>query len=254
MPAARLERTIFRISGDGALAWLEGLITNSLKSPLTFAALLTPQGKIIADFFIWQSDALYLETPAKFGEILFKRLKMYRLRAPIDIEDVSAEIAVYALWDEALPNGTPDPRHASAARLCVLADKSLSLDVTSPADWNSKRLSLNLPDSEWDFGSAETFPANANMDKLNGIDFKKGCYVGQEVVSRMHRKTEVRKRMCAFVGDSEIQEGVLRLGDRTVGDVMHTHGQYGMAMVRFDRLPEGHEAVMIGETEIRLLS
>lgn len=251
MPAAKLDRTVLKISGTGAKEWLEGLITNNLNSPLTFAALLTPQGKIIADFFVWQDSALYLETPSKFGEALFKRLKMYRLRAPINIEDVSEGMSVYALWEEAISEGTSDPRHVGAGRYL---GPSFRGDVVPDSMWNTHRLSLGLPDSQWDFRSAETFAANANMDRLSGIDFKKGCYVGQEVVSRMHRKTEVRKRMCAFTGARDAQGEHLKLGERIVGDVMHVFGDHGMAMVRFDRLPEGHGPITFGESEITLLS
>ncbi len=254
MPIANLNRTIFKISGDGAAAWLEGLLTNSFHPPLTFAALLTPQGKIIADLFVWQSGGLYIETPAKFGEALFKPLKMYRLRAPIVIEDVSAEMQVYALWGEDVAHGSVDPRHAKAGRMLCAANKTPPSDLVSDVAWNMHRLSLNLPDSHWDFGTGETFPANANMDKLAGLDFQKGCYVGQEVVSRMHRKTEVRKRMAAFEVSDNIEGDKLLLGERVVGEIMHMQGRLGMAMVRFDRLPRGHGPLTLGGSDVFLIA
>lgn len=261
MPIARLDRTIFRLSGKDVSAWFEGLITNSLVtdnnvSPLTFAALLTPQGKIIADFFVWQRENhLLVDTPTKFGDALLKRLKMYRLRAPITLEDVSDDMEIHALWGDDVSDGTPDPRHGSISRM--LSPASQQTDTATLADWDHLRLSLNIPDSQWDFETAETFPANANMDRLSGIDFKKGCYVGQEVVSRMYRKTQIRKRFCAFSFDPmsapEDDAKTLHLGDRVVGDVVHRHGGLGMAMVRFDRLPAGHSVITLGGANVTLI-
>lgn len=251
MPIARLNRTILRLSGDGVEPWLEGLITNSLSGEITFAALLTPQGKIIADFFIWQDDGLYLETAEKFGAALLKRLKMYRLRAPIEIEDVSDALSIYTVWGESDEDALPDPRHNEFGRI---KSASASLANASIDDWNTARLKVNLPDSTWDFDTAETFPANANMDRLNGIDFKKGCYVGQEVVSRMHRKTTIRKRMQAFAHDGTLSGAQITLDVRVVGDIMSSHALYGMAMMRLDRLPEdGNFTLMAENTKVTLI-
>jgi len=109
MPSARLNRQVFRLSGEGVVDWLSGLTTNEIGESTSFAALLTPQGKIIADFFIYrEGDALLLDTAAKFGEALHKRLRMYRLRAPIEIEETS--LFVTAIWDNDDMDGHPDPR------------------------------------------------------------------------------------------------------------------------------------------------
>lgn len=248
MPIAKLDRTVLRLSGEGVNAWLDGLITNSLKEGLTFAALLTPQGKIIADFFIWQDAHIYIDTPAKFGAALLKRLKMYRLRAPIDIEDVSASVSIYAVWDA--EDGLEDPRLKGVRRL---KSEAAVQTLASEADWNAHRLSLGLPESHWDFGTAETFPHNVNMDRLNGLDFKKGCFVGQEVVSRMQRKTEIKKRLCAIKYEGDIEDAQIKAGDRVVGDVVYAAGSQGMAMMRLDRLPDGHEPLKVGQTAISLL-
>lgn len=252
MPIARLNRTILRLSGDGVEDWLEGLITNSLSADLTFAALLTPQGKIIADFFVWQGDALYIETAEKFGPALFKRLKMYRLRAPITIEDVSETLSLYALWDTDHKEALPDPRHDHFARM---KSSDPSLATASLGDWNTARLQANLPESEWDFDTAQTFPANANMDHLSGIDFKKGCYVGQEVVSRMHRKTTIRKRMQAFQYEGTLSGQQITFNGRVVGDILSAHAPYGMAMMRFDRLhDEAAPDLCVDGTPVKLVT
>jgi len=145
MPIARLDRTVFKLSGEGVKDWLAGLVTNSLDGDATFAALLTPQGKIIANFFIYKDgDAFLLETATKFADTLHKRLRMYRLRAPIEITET--DLAVYAVWDAEEMRGYPDPRHGSLGHR-IITDTSL----TGSGDYNAHRLSLGVPDSQWDF-------------------------------------------------------------------------------------------------------
>ena len=214
---------------------------------MTFAALLTPQGKIIADFFIrpdsfsypndtsTSGEAFLLETASKFAPELLKRLKMYRLRAPIKIEKVL--LYVTAVWggDESRFDYQEDPRHpALGARLLRRepGDYKLAID-----DYDTHRLSLGVPDSEKDFESGQVFPADANMDLLNGVNFSKGCFVGQEVVSRMKRMTTVKKRMRGIYFDGNAATGDRILsGERVIGDVLHASGKAGMAMMRLDRL------------------
>ncbi len=258
MPTAKLNRTILRLSGDGVAAWLDGLITDSLSGSLTFAALLTPQGKIIADFYIWQDaetpDIILLDSPEKFGEGLLKRLKMYRLRAPITLEDISDNKNIYVSWDDKsdVAPGFPDPRRPEVKR--IMTDEPIQ-DSESPEAWDDFRLSIGLPDSEWDFGSAEVFPATVNMDRLAGVDFKKGCFVGQEVVSRMRRMTEIKKRLCGFEIIGATDSPKITLGERVVGDIVHTRGERGMAIIRFDRLPDDNNAPLkSGAAEITLIS
>ena len=250
MPISRLDRTVLRLSGKGVTDWLSGLITNNLSDHINFAALLTPQGKIIADFYaIKDSEDWLIDTADKFVNGLIKRLSMYKLRAPIEI--VKTDLSVYAAWDGTGDEGLQDPRHSDLGRRIYAA----ALDTTaSQDDYNTHRLSLGVPDSGWDFESADIFPANANMDRLNGVDFKKGCFVGQEVVSRMYRKTEVKKRMRGFRFSEAPDGNVIKAGTRTVGSVMSIHGTSGMAMIRQDRLPEDGTPLMIGEQEIELIN
>lgn len=249
MAIAKLDRSLISITGDGAAEWLSGLITNSLDNDINFAALLTPQGKIIADFFVIKDgDALIIDTADKFAEGLKKRLSMYRMRAPIVFEDDPR--CVYAAWDGKGDEGLEDPRHEGLGRR-ILADYMETQN--SPEDYNSHRLSLGIVDSQWDFGTAETFPANANMDLLSGVNFKKGCFIGQEVVSRMYRMTEVKKRMRAFSFEGTAEGTDIKLGERSVGAVMHVHGNLGMAMMRLGRLANSDDPLMIGETVIQLI-
>lgn len=236
MPIAKLDRTVIEVSGEAPEDFLSGLITNSLKADITFAALLTPQGKIIADFFVTKSaGALLIDTPAKFAADLMNRLKMYKLRAKIDLA-VRDDLEVYAAWDGTGDEGCADPRHDGLGRRIITEYIEASADAD---DYNAHRLTLGIPNSTWDFETASTFPANANMDTLNGVDFKKGCFVGQEVVSRMHRKTAVRKRMRSFTATVPvIPATTLMQGIVNVGTVMSMHGNAGMAMIREDRLAD----------------
>ena len=249
MTSARLTRTVFRLSGEGLESWFSGLITNELGPNLTFAALLTPQGKIIADFFVHRDgDALLVETPTKFAVDLHKRLRMYRLRAPIEITET--DLHVYAVWDNDDMVGQADPRLPALGNR-IIADTPL----LQTGDYDSHRLSLGIPDSQWDFETVKVFPADANMDLLHGVNFKKGCFVGQEVVSRMKRMTTVKKRMrgITFEGDAAVGDRVLS-GERVIGDVLHTHGNMGMAMMRLDRLRDASSKLTLNGSSVKVMN
>ena len=247
MPIAKLDRTIISVTGETARDFLDGLITNNLDAEMTFAALLTPQGKIIADFFIHKkSDQEFLiETAKKFGKTLLMRLKMYKLRAKMDLEDVSKQFDVYALWNGEGEIGVEDPRLETLGRRLLAEKGALELEGNG-VDYNAHRLRLSIPDSQWDFESESVFGHDANMDRLNGIDFKKGCFVGQEVVSRMHRKTEVRKRMGTVkLGGQAAAGDDLKAGKRSVGKILHIHGNIAMALLRLDRIKEADDPIVI---------
>ncbi|MEP3891044.1 MAG: folate-binding protein [Hellea sp.] len=250
MPIAHLTRSVFRLTGEGVTPWLDGLISNSLSGPMTFAALLTPQGKIIADFFVTQQDdALLIDTPAKFSAALFKRLRMYKLRAPIEITDITETHNVYAIWNGEGEEGHADPRHVSLGRRLITADYLDGAD-----DYNTHRLSLGVVDSEWDFETITTFPADANMDLMNGVDFKKGCFVGQEVVSRMKRMTTVKKRMRGIVLNGPAVSGdKIMAGERVIGEVLHVHEQMGIGLIRLNRMTEATEAITINAAIITVM-
>ncbi len=270
MPIAQLNRTVFRLSGEGVEAWLEGLITNSLADKaIIFAALLTPQGKIIADFFITrEGDGFLMDTPEKFGAVLFKRLRMYKLRAPITIEDISESHFVYAVWpekeDEEITEGLADPRLVALGRRLITPQKHADASVDDKADYNAHRLSLGVPDSAWDFETASVFPADVNMDIINGIDFKKGCFVGQEVVSRMKRMTTVKKRYRAVVLSAPAQvDDKIMAGERVIGTVVSIHigqglvasrhGLMAMAMIRLDRLAQATSNPTLNDNDVQIM-
>lgn len=253
MPIARLHRTIISVSGENVDEFLNGLITNSLGCDITFTALLTPQGKVIADFFVHKMESgLILETPSKFGKTLLMRLKMYKLRAAIEIEDVSEDYFLYALWDGEGDVGKPDPRHTKLGQR-FLTDNLLSTEHTAE-DYDTHRLSLGIPDSTWDFDTTAVFPADANMDLLHGVDYKKGCFIGQEVVSRMHRKTQVRKRMCGVKLSGAAQSGNdIMAGGAKVGTLNHVRNEQGIALVRLDRLAKTDETPSVNNKPVTIM-
>ncbi len=250
MPIAKLNRSIFRLSGAGVEAWLDGLITNSLAGDMSFAALLTPQGKIIADFFVTKDgEALLIDTPSKFSADLFKRLRMYRLRAPIEIEDISETHNIYAVWEGEGEEGLADPRHISLGRRLITQG-----DIETTGDYNAHRLSLGIVDSEWDFDTVTTFPADANMELMNGVDFKKGCFIGQEVVSRMKRMTTVKKRMRGLIlgGSAEAGDKIMA-GERVIGDVRSVHGGMGIGLIRLDRLKAAETSPTVNNEPVEIM-
>ena len=250
MPIANLNRCIISLSGDRVSEWLENLITNNLSSDISFSALLTPQGKIISDFFITKShEKLIIDAPKKNKEVLIKRLNIYKLRAPVIIEDITEKMNVYALWDIKNSPGLTDPRKIALGTRLLTTDY-----LETEGNYDTHRLSLGIVDSEWDFETGTTFPANSNMDLMNGVDFKKGCFVGQEVVSRMKRMTDVKKRMRsveltkeAKAGDKIICEG------RVVGNLVHVNKNYAMAVIRFDRLKNSKELITVNNNKINIL-
>ena len=199
--------------------------------------------------FIHKTDnGLLVETPTKFAADLLKRLKLYRLRAPIEIS--ATEKTVYAIWDEMDPRGLEDPR------LPALGHRQITDEaIESSGDYNAHRLSLGVPDREWDFETCSRFPADVNMDLLNGVNFSKGCFVGQEVVSRMKRMTTVRKRLRGIVLSGTAQVGdVIRAGEKKIGEVLHIHGNMGMGLIRIDHLKNAEVEPTLNDASVEIMS
>ena len=250
-----LPRTVLRVTGESAKAWLDGLLTNTVAPEgATFAALLTPQGKIIADMMVSPTEGGFLlDTPEAMGAGLLKRLKMYVLREPLSVEDVSGEMTVHQVFDaEDVPEGAVrDPRHASLGHRLIA---EVGMGDTPLEEWDRFRLTLGVPLSQFDYGPLEVFPADACMDELNGVDLHKGCFVGQEVVSRMHRLSSAKKRMRAVVlrGDAKTGDSLMA-GTRRVGDLLHVRDRMGMALLRLDRLENASELVTVNGKEVDVM-
>lgn len=268
---ARLsDRGLLRVAGADAARFLQGLVTNDLEAAsggtAIHAALLTPQGKILFDFFIVEARGGYLLDCARDqAQPLLKRLTFYKLRAAVDLLDLSDEHDVWAVWDGEVDTSAaiaafPDPRLAALGWRLVLPHGTrlpgAECEEASEADYHAHRIALGVPEGGRDYAFGDAFPHEADFDQLHGIDFHKGCFVGQEVVSRMHHRGTARKRIVPLVADGPLDSGAAILADTTpIGTVGSTAGTLALAMVRLDRaesaLAEG-KPLTAGGVPVRL--
>ncbi len=237
---ARLDsRALIRVSGPDARAFLHTLLTQDVETlaegQLRFAALLSPPGRLLFDLFLWgEADAVVLDVAADRRDALLQRLAMYRLRANVTVEP--DDRPVFAAWAGALPDGfVADPRRPElGGRACGAA---VAADAAED-DWQAHRLAAGVPDPAADAPSDKTWPIEANFDLLNGIDFQKGCFVGQETASRMKRRGAIKTRMLpvAFDGPPPPFGAEVLNGELRAGEVLSGRDGGAMALLRLDRL------------------
>lgn len=245
------DRGVVRISGGDAESFLDNLVTQDVTGMTAgearFAALLSPQGKILFDFFVVRTaDAYFLDVTRNKAAELAKRLALYKLRAKVVVEDVSANCAVVAGGSGEAADGAlasfHDPRAVGLGRRSIMP---ADIDAGQAAvEHDRQRVSLGVPESGKDFAWGDAFPHEVNMDRLGGVSFTKGCFVGQEVVARMQHKTVVRKRIVQVVGQdgAPLTQGAeVKAGDATIGHVGSVVGSEGLAMIRLDRALEAVE-------------
>ena len=245
-PVHLKDRAVIALEGGEAREFLQGLVTNDLKdlAPATglYAALLTPQGKILFDFLITEGDgAVLLDCAADRVEALVKRLTMYRLRAKIEIA-VRPQLCVYAGL-----SGRPAERAVTFAdpRLAALGPRSIGASaempdyLQGPASYHAERLALGVPEGG-DFGSDKIFALDGGLDELHAVAFDKGCYVGQELTARMKHRGTARKRILTVRADSALPPpGTTVTSDgHELGEIIATYGSEGFALMRLDRLDE----------------
>jgi folate-binding protein YgfZ len=261
MKAALLpDRGVVKVAGEPARTFLNGLVTTDIAAltPQTprYAALLTPQGKIIADFIVAQAPTadggdLFLDCPRALAPALVEKLNFYKLRAKVIVEDLSETLGVMALWDGAGETEYglvyPDPRlPALGQRLMLpphLAQKAaadLGATLVDAAEHEAHRIALGVPRGGLDFIYGETFPHDADLDQLHGVDFKKGCFVGQEVVSRVEHRGTARSRIVPIAFDDFAAEAgsPVMAGDKSAGVMGSSSGSNGLAMLRLDRVED----------------
>lgn len=246
MSIARLDdRAVIRVSGPDAATLLHNVLTLDMKrvedAGIGYGALLTPQGKILWDFILHRLAEGYAFDLRKGEEEAFaKRLALYRLRAKVEIA-AAPDLAIFAEWDMPAGRATEhpaDPRLAALGARRVAGAESVATDATA-ADWHRHRIALAVPEGGIDFIFGDTFPHDAAMDSLNGIDFQKGCYVGQEVVSRMRHRGTARRRIVAIHADGGAlpEPGAdIVAGERPLGRLGSSDGGKGIGLVRLDRL------------------
>ena len=231
-------RAVIAVGGDDWRSLLQGLLTQDVDSlapgELRFGALLTPQGRLMFDLFILgREDGCWLDVQASQRADLLRRLMMYRLRAKVTLAESDAP--VFARWDGAAGDGwVADPR------LPELGLRAYGLEIEAPDDeaaYDAHRMALGVPGPA-DWAGETTYPIEANFDLLNGIDFKKGCFVGQETTSRMKRRGQVRSRMLPldFDGDPPAYGTEVLAGTLRAGEVLSTGEDRAIALVRLDRI------------------
>jgi len=261
MKAALLpDRGVIKVAGPDGRKFLNGLLTVDLAKVAPgrprFASLLTPQGKIIADFIIAEAEpgdggGSFLDVPRALAQTLTDRLNFYKLRANVMVEDLSETLGVLAIWegqgDTEYGLCYPDPRLPELGGRCMLpphvAEKAaadLGGNLVDPSDYDAHRIALGIPRGGIDFVYGGTFPHESDMDQLHGIDFDKGCFVGQEVVSRIEHRAIARTRVIpvSFDGPPPEAGASVMAGERSVGMMGSGIVGRGLAMLRLDRVEE----------------
>ncbi len=254
-PVHLIDRAVLRINGTDARSFMQGLVTCDMDavSPERpgFGALLTPQGKIIADFFIINASGdegggFLLDVPLLLADALARRLGLYKLRAQVTIENLSETAAVLAAFAGATLSDDDglvfvDPRLPAMGKRAI-ADRAHAATFGDDAmAYHAHRIALGVPDGAKDFTYGDAFPHEALMDQLGGASFSKGCYVGQEIVSRMQHRGTARTRIVPirFADGIRSEWGVdVTAGGRSLGKVGSTAEGRGLAMLRLDKVAD----------------
>jgi len=252
------DRGVLKVAGEDARKFLNGLLTTDIADVTpgraAFAALLTPQGKIMVDMIVTEASAedgggFFLDCPRALSGTLTDRLNFYKLRAKLRIEDLSEALGVLAIWngggetEYGLCYG--DPRLGALGSRCILpphlaaeAAADLGATLTEAKEYEAHRIALGAPRGGLDFQYNDAFPHEADMDQLNGIDFDKGCYVGQEVVSRVEHRGTARKRVLPVTfADFGPEAGVaVWVGETSAGVMGSSANGRGLAMLHLSRV------------------
>ena len=226
-------RRILRISGTANRDFLQGLITNDITridAGLVYAALLSPQGKYMADFFLTaDGDDVLLDADAAQADMLAQRLTMYKLRA--DVQIAVTDLQLHRGLGQGPEDGMADPRH-EALGWRAYRDTPQNDDQT---DWNALYVTHMIPQSGVEL-TPDTFILEIGFERIHGVDFRKGCYVGQEVTARMKHKTELRKGLAKVSVHGDAATGTpITVGDKPAGTLLTRAGDQALAYLRFDR-------------------
>ena len=250
-PAHLEDRAVIALAGPDARGLLQGLITSDIgrlsAGVALYAALLTPQGKILFDFLIAEGDgAVLLDCAAAVAPALAKKLSLYRLRAKVEIE-LRPQLAVYVgLTGKPATKaiGFADPRLAALGPRAIAARAEMPAALADAASYHATRLALGVPEGN-DFGSDRIFALDAGLDELHAIAFDKGCYVGQELTARMKHRGTARKRLMPVMAAAALPAAGAAVinGETQIGEIFATYGTRGFALVRLDRLAEANGAL-----------
>jgi folate-binding protein YgfZ len=261
MPATTLEnRAFIAITGEEAEDFLQGIITTDVPGiglgEAYPGALLTPQGKIMIEFMIARTpDGFAVETDAGSGDTLAKRLTLYKLRAKVAIAKLEANSST-VIWDEPAPaKAARDMRFAKAG--ANLFRTAGGAGNTPLASYAALKIAHGISGGAEDGPATDYFPHDLMMDRNGGLNFRKGCYVGQEVVSRMQHRSTARRRLVIVAGDAALPapETAITIGGREIGTLRTVEGMAGLAVVRIDKAGEAMAqgaAIMAGDAKVTL--
>ena len=249
------DRSLIEISGEEAESFLDNILTCKIigleNGQAAFGALLTPQGKILFDFFLIKTNKGYLfDAPIALSADFAKRLTFYRLRAKVTIEP-KPEMNVYAIW-----GGVPQPSselRIDDPRLTKMGQRDYS-GITpngEEANYTEHRIQHGIPEGGHDFGYGDAYPHETLMDQFGGVDFKKGCYVGQEVVSRMQHRGTAKKRIIMVKSKTTLppSDTPITADGKPAGILGSVEGENGLAIVRLDRIAKA-ETILADNIEI----
>lgn len=259
----RLNRALIRVSGPDAMSFLNNLLTQNVErladAGVQYAALLSPQGKVIIDMLLWFDDGesnrgvhepgVIIETDRERGADLLRRLTMYRLRAAVRIEDVTSQFHVL-YTPEIFHGGQPDPRFPMGElgwrEVCLLPTAQHNFPDGAVV-YDALRLARGVPDLARDAALAEVFALEALLEELHGVDFQKGCFIGQENVSRMKRRATTRRKFCPIVFEGEAPPfgSFVLAGTVEVGSVRSGAQGRAMALLRLDRALEAEDRLTV---------
>jgi folate-binding protein YgfZ len=266
-PAYLDDRAVLAISGPEARDFLQGLVTNDVVNGLApgtglYTALLSPQGKILFDFLLTEGDgALLLDVSRDRSDALIKKLKMYKLRAKLEIE-ARDQLGVYVNLEGHPDNRTvpyadravsfADPRLAALGVRSIGARAEMPANLPGPRAYHRHRLALGVPEAE-DFGFEKIFALDSGLSELNGVSFTKGCYIGQELTSRMKHRATSRKRILTVTADVPLPaSGPVTKGGTEIGELISSHGDAAFALIRLDRLEEAQGDVTAAQIPVAL--
>jgi folate-binding protein YgfZ len=279
MKAALLpDRGVVKVLGDDARNFLNGLLTTDIgqvtPDRARYAALLTPQGKIVVDCIVAEAPGaagggFFLDCPRALVPDFVKKLNFYKLRAKVIAEDLSDTLGVLAVWDGQIAAAPglvyADPRLPQlGVRVMIPPHRAketataIGAELVDAAAYEAHRIALGVPRGGQDFVYGDAFPHEAVMDQLGGVDFDKGCFVGQEVVSRMQHRGNARTRIVPVAYEGAAPEAGIAVvaGEKTVGTFGSAAGGHGIALVRLDRAEDARAAgtpLTAGGVPIRLV-
>lgn len=245
---SRFERTVLEISGPDREEFLQGLVTNDIartESDLVYAAMLTPQGKFVADFLVFRrAEALLVDVDSRCAPELAGKFTMYKLRSRVTV--VESGLQVSRGLGQPPEGAMADPRHRDLGWR-LYGDSSS--DGIGAEGWNRIRVQCCIPETLVELIPNQTYILEAGFERLNGLDFRKGCYVGQEVTARMKHKTSLRKGLAVVGIRGTVEVGTeITAGGRSVGTVFTQANGRAIAQLRFDRLRG--QPLAAGEAEI----